>query len=121
MDVVTIALASFDAGHVLPEDPQCSAEGHGHSWQVMVEVTGDLNVQRGRARGSDGLETALETLVSELNGRSLNKMMPGATPSPNGIALWVMERLSLKYPRITTVTVAQGTTLQGRAIRTIRE
>lgn len=72
-------------------------------------------------RGSVGLEDALENLVRELNDRSLNAMMPGGVTTPNGVALWIMERLSLNFPRITTVTVQMGRRSSGRATRSIRE
>lgn len=102
---LTRVIREFDAGHVIHGDPECWAPGHGHRWRVEVTVRGSYDVVSGRTLESVGLDQALDTLIGEVGGRSLNLMMPGGFPTEGGVALWVMERLQGGFPKLVEVTV----------------
>ncbi len=51
---------------------------------------------------------ALTTLVGELDHRHLNDMLPGVVTTPEGIAIYIHERLILAWPHVTLVSVSAG-------------
>lgn len=53
-----------------------------------------------------GIKTALNDLVSRINGRQIDVMMPGAVPTLIGIASWIMEQLALNFPRLSAIVLA---------------
>lgn len=112
----TTAQSYFDASHVLEGDDFCGGD-HGHTFKVTAHVVGDLEVDISgiwRVQGAEDLYGRLDRIVSELDGRNLNKMMPGAQPTPEGIANWVLERI----PTADWVEVEMGWRhLMGRAYR----
>lgn len=96
----------FDAGHDRLEHPAaCRHEGHGHRWRVRVTVHGFYDPARAQSYRIDELDTALGTVVAELEGKNLSKMMPGSLPTPDGVGLWILERLLSEHPKIVEVEV----------------
>lgn len=94
----------FDAGHQVEGDPECSLE-HGHQWRVAVTVKGSYDAQRGRSADTFALKTALFEIAAELSRKSLNAMMAPGKPTPEGLGLWIIERLLPDFPKIVEVRV----------------
>jgi hypothetical protein len=53
-------------------------------------------------------QAALDAVVDELRNRDLNDMLPGVITTPEGIALYVHERLVLDWPKLIAVAVTMG-------------
>lgn len=121
MEIIASARAVFDAGHTVSGLPRCSSSNHGHSWTVTVELTDELDAKSGVARGSETLLDSLEGLVRELRLRNLDEMLPGTVTSPAGIAAVVLDRLALRHPRITSVSVDCSDGTGGTIRRTPRQ
>ena len=96
---------SFDAGHHLPGDDECWAEGHGHRWTVAVTIRGRFDPKIGRSVDVAALSLSLDDIAKELDGKSHNVMMPAGRPTPEGIGLWILERLLPEWPKIIEVKV----------------
>lgn len=97
----TNARSAFDANHHLDEDhPGC-----GHRWSVEVVTRQRYDITKQRLTVSKDLQAALEALLEPLYNRSLNEMVTGVTPSPEGLCTWISEQLALFFPEITEVTV----------------
>jgi 6-pyruvoyl-tetrahydropterin synthase len=97
---------SFDAGHDrLEHFDSCRHDGHGHRWRVRVTAFGAFDPRAGRSYRTDELERDLDTLVMELEGKNLSKMMPGAIPTPEGLGLWIIEKLVADHPKIIEVEI----------------
>lgn len=94
------ARASFDATHHIEDHPGC-----GHRWDVIVHSRDYYNPSKGRLASEGNLHEALNTLVGPLWNRSLNEMLLGASPTPEGVATWVSEQLVAQFPDITQVEV----------------
>lgn len=97
MDRFSVYYAGFSAAHSgglshTKADPR----PHGHDFRVEVEAKIDENID---------IHDALFALTGEFMGRSLEDMMPGAATDATGIASWIMERLSLRFPSIIKVDV----------------
>ena len=110
----------FDAGHDRVElFESCRHDGHGHHWRVRVTVRGIYDPRDGRSYRINELDFDLGTIVAELEGKNLSKMMPGALPTPEGLGLWILERLVTAGPA-AQVLAATGSTLKpevfGRAL-----
>lgn len=96
----------FDAGHDRIDGlSTCQYDGHGHRWRVRVTVKSALDPRTGLSYRVDELDDSLMTVIHELQGKHLGKMMPGAAPTPEGLAVWIMERLIAAHPKIVEVVV----------------
>jgi 6-pyruvoyl tetrahydropterin synthase/QueD family protein len=96
--------AAFSASHLIEQDPVCGRE-HGHYWSVAVTVEGPIRIKTGSVTDVHDLRAALAAVVAELDHRDLTVMLPGVIATPEGVAVWVRERLLLAFPLIVTVTV----------------
>lgn len=97
---------TFDAGHDRIEHLNpCRHESHGHRWRIRVTVRGFFEPGRGQSYRIDELDTALGTVVAELADKNLSKMMPGSSPTPEGVGLWILERLVGEHPKIVEVEI----------------
>jgi 6-pyruvoyl-tetrahydropterin synthase len=102
----TKAHAYFDASHTIKDDPQCGTD-HGHTYEVIAHVTGDVEIDIFgivRIQGAENLREQVETIAGELDHRNLEAMMPGVQTTPEGVANWILERI----PTADTVTVRMG-------------
>lgn len=95
----------FDAGHVVLDDPECMYPGHGHRWTVRVTCRGSYDAARGSSMDTRALDLELCDIIGQIGGKDLNVMLPAAAPTPEGLGLWLMERLLPNWPKIVEVTV----------------
>lgn len=72
---------------------------HGHTFHVEATELGT----EGGVRYD--LHPDLASIVFELDLHDLDDMLVGGSQSLDGIAAWIMERLLLRHPRLTTVEV----------------
>lgn len=100
MRATATASVTFEAGHTVPNDTLCEEPNHGHRWVISVGVE--------HAVDHGDLLSALSSVVDEFAGRNLNDMLPGVIPSPTGLGLYVHERLSLDWRKITKIEVSMG-------------
>jgi 6-pyruvoyltetrahydropterin/6-carboxytetrahydropterin synthase len=104
MDYSVLIEDTFDAGHTVEGHPEC-ARLHGHRYRIQVEATLRFEPVRRQVTDTTPLQQSVREACAELEGRLINDMLPGVVPTPDGIAAWFMERLSLGFPRITRVTL----------------
>lgn len=95
----------FGAGHVLPEDVDCRFHGHGHTWIIRVTVQGVFDANTGSSAKVHELDEELAALVSEVENKSFNEMLPQTKPTLEGVGMWVIDRLVKAFPRIVRVEV----------------
>jgi len=119
VEITASATAEFDAGHLIKELLACTRQ-HGHFYVVTASVTGELDPVFGWPRGTQNLPTDLGDLVSEVNGRNLNELMPGVVTTPVGIAANFLERLLGRYPTLVAVGVKCSDGTSGTVTRTPR-
>ncbi len=94
---------------------------HGHSYDVHVFATGDLDPETGTIRGTDTLDEALRAYLISLFHQDLDQVMPGVKTTPVGIAAHLMGVFVAKFQRVTEVVVVDRHTEEtGRARRTPR-
>jgi len=104
VDFLLSAERTFGAGHVVPDDPAHQFP-HGHHWAVKVTVRGLLDPVTGSAGKLTELTAALEALVSEVEGKSFNDMVPQTKPTLEGVGMWILDRLVPAYPKLVEVEI----------------
>ncbi|HEX5016493.1 MAG TPA: 6-carboxytetrahydropterin synthase [Actinomycetes bacterium] len=120
MELSVTVSAHFDAQHRIADYPPC-ADPHGHSWTVEATVSGDLDPKSGWVPGSTFLEQDVRLMAEELNRSDLNVLLPGTVTSPLGIAGYFLERLALRFQRLTSVRVSCSDGTAGEVRRTPRQ
>lgn len=97
MKHVSFASTSFDVGHHTPHPPVCDRP-HGHACVVTVGVRGAPQPILGSyVQIMQVLEEQLSSIRSELERKSLNDMIAPSQPTAAGLALWIWERLAMKW------------------------
>jgi len=101
---------TFDAAHTLPSHGPWK---HGHGYRVAVTVN-DVD--------TFSLPEALHDIVGELHLRDLDEMLTGSKEQSNltTIAAWIMERLTLRFQRISRVEVWENEKTHGGVTRELR-
>jgi len=105
-DLLLSVERSLDAGHQCAGIPECIHEGHGHRFVISVMSKAILDSNRASLPSLYEMGAELDRVLSELDGKSLNKMMVAAEPTGPNLALWVLERMSVKFPKIVELSVA---------------
>lgn len=120
MDVQTTYQAMIGASHQLPTEPGCERL-HGHTYLITATAEGPFDPKTGRAVGAKSMQAHMDALLVELDRKDLDTMMPGGITTPEGIAAWLVERLSQKVERLTRVEVKEmDTRRSGAALRKLR-
>lgn len=108
---------TFSASHLLRDYEGECARLHGHTWEVEVVVSGDVQEARmGMVTDLKALKEGLRVYTERLDHRHLNEMPPfdSLNPTCENLALWFSERLSEEYGRrklgvaVRKVTVREG-------------
>lgn len=101
MDRASGYSASFSSAHSQGDSHRGSAETrlHGHDFHVWV---------RAKCPWSSSIMSDVSAIADELNGRQLEDMMPGSATDAAALAAWFLERLIMKYPLITEVSIVAG-------------
>jgi 6-pyruvoyl-tetrahydropterin synthase len=115
----TTVSAVFDAPHRVPGHSICG-ENHAHRWTISVTTEGGLDPRKILVVDHGEFQAALDAIAGELRNRDLTDMLPGVTTTPEGLALYVQERLILNWPRLVEVAVAMGDTVSVRVESKIR-
>lgn len=103
----TTAHVTFEASHIVIDHSMCG-RNHGHQWDVAVTVEGGLDPKKILVVDHGELLLSLQRVIREVADRDLNDMLPGVITTPEGIALYIRERLSLEWPRIVRIEVEMG-------------
>lgn len=111
MRFTTSARDAFQAVHEVEGHSVCGRV-HSHAWQVSVSVEGGLDPKKVYVVDHGELEEALRVVIDEFRDGDLNDMLPGVVTTPEGVALYIRERLVLQFPRIGAVTVDMGPGVQ---------
>jgi len=100
---------SFDSAHWLP----CFPEGHkcrrlhGHSFQVEIEVTGEVPEDKGYLVDYGDLKAATQHVHDQVDHRCLNEIPGLENPTSEVIARWIWRELEERIPLLTAVTVKE--------------
>jgi 6-pyruvoyltetrahydropterin/6-carboxytetrahydropterin synthase len=97
----------FEAAHLLPKVPaghKCRRL-HGHSFQVDVEVCGEVDADLGWLVDYADIQAAFAPLLEQLDHRYLNEIEGLENPTSEILARWIWDRLAPRLPLLARLTV----------------
>lgn len=100
---------TFEAAHFLPRVPEghkC-ARVHGHSFRIVVNVTGPVDPDMGWVVDYGDIERAWAPLYARLDHRLLNEVEGLENPTSESLALWLLARLAVPGARVRSVRVEE--------------
>lgn len=103
---------NIEAAHRLPHVPEghkC-ARLHGHSFQITLHVTGEVDPKLGWILDFAELTRAFEPIHALLDHRYLNDVPGLENPTSELLARFVLERVSLPNGKLSAVSVAETCT-----------
>ena len=113
MNVNSWVQITFDAGHAPVEDPCPAAPDgpHGHRYLLRAYIEGVYDPKRPSPIAE--LRAVLADMRDELRGTVIERMLPGISTTPAGIAAWALERL----PQCAAIEVSQDSDAAVRVSR----
>ncbi len=107
MQVTLTREFSFDAAQsltVFPEGHKCRAL-HGHSFQVQISVTGEVDPATGLLFDHAKIKEAAAPLVEQLDHSYLNEIVGLENPTIEHLCKWFWDRLVDKLPGLSEVAL----------------
>jgi 6-pyruvoyltetrahydropterin/6-carboxytetrahydropterin synthase len=110
---VTLSKAfSFEAAHRLPQAPEghkCRRL-HGHSYRVLIEVSGQADPATGWLMDFAELAAAFQPLCQQLDHYYLNEVAGLDNPTSENLARWIWTRLADRLPLLSAVIIEETCT-----------
>ena len=103
---------TFEAAHRLPNLPaehKCSRL-HGHSFRIVIHVSGDLDVDKGWVMDFADVKAAFAPILDQLDHHYLNDIDGLDNPTSEVIAKWVWERLHPYLPQLSKIELHETCT-----------
>ncbi|MDH4120784.1 MAG: 6-carboxytetrahydropterin synthase QueD [Deltaproteobacteria bacterium] len=103
---------TFDSAHLLPNLPEghkCRRL-HGHSFRVILYVSGPLTPKEGWVMDFADLKKAFKPLYDQLDHRYLNEIEGLENPTSEVLAVWIWRRLKPSLPLLSRVEVKETCT-----------
>ncbi len=91
--------------HLPPSHP-CSRM-HGHSFQIILTLIGDLDPQVGWVRDYQEISQIIRPLLQELDHRVLNEVKGLENPTSEHLAIWIYDRLTSQLPELKRVSIRE--------------
>jgi 6-pyruvoyltetrahydropterin/6-carboxytetrahydropterin synthase len=97
----------FEAAHAFAHKPTGheNTRVHGHSFRVAVALRGEPDPTTGCVVDFEEVGRAIEEVRGQLDHHYLNDLPGLSQPSLEHIARWIGERLKVRLPQVTSVTV----------------
>lgn len=103
---------SFEAAHRLPHVPAGHKCGrlHGHSFQVDVQVQGEIDPQTGWVVDYGDISTQVRPIIELLDHHYLNEIDGLDNPTSEVLCLWLWARLAPVLPGLGALTIRETCT-----------
>lgn len=112
MEAELVKTFNFEAAHTLPNCPPGHKCGrlHGHSYQVDIHVTGQVDEKAGWVVDFGQIKPLVEPVLAELDHHFLNDVPGLANSTSEHIARYVWDRIKPALPLLSAVTVWESPT-----------
>ena len=102
----------FEAAHRLPNVPEghkC-ARLHGHSFQVRIIVSGDVEEDAGWVMDFSDLKASFKPIYDQLDHYYLNDIAGLENPTSENIARWIWIKLKPDLPLLSAIEIRETCT-----------
>ena len=102
----------FEAAHRLPNVPEghkC-ARLHGHSFQVRIIVSGDVEEHAGWVMDFSNLKASFKPIYDQLDHYYLNDIAGLENPTSENIARWIWAKLKPDLPLLSAIEIRETCT-----------
>lgn len=105
----------FDAAHFLPyaEEGHPNRRMHGHSFRVVVWLSGKPSTETGLVRHFEDVEREVMAVRDKLDHHLLNEIEGLELPTLEHIAAWIWKALAGPLPEISRVEVHRASCREG--------
>jgi len=93
MNITLKVKDSFSASHILKKTKGPCSNLHGHTWEVEIEISGDVDVLSGMLVDFHAVKRMLKTILPD--HRHLNDVKGLSNPTAETIAVWIYDQLVL--------------------------
>ncbi|MEZ5539274.1 MAG: 6-carboxytetrahydropterin synthase QueD [Pseudomonadales bacterium] len=103
---------SIEAAHRLPHVPEghkC-ARLHGHSFQVSIHVSGEVEPQAGWVMDFADIKAAFRPIYERLDHHYLNDISGLENPTSENLARWIWHELKPVLPLLSKITIKETCT-----------
>ncbi len=104
---------TFEAAHRLPgvpPDHRC-ARLHGHSYRVIVHVSGEVDRESGMVLDFADIKAAFKPIIDAyLDHYYLNEVDGLENPTSENLVRWIWQRLSPALPQLSMIEVRETCT-----------
>lgn len=103
---------TIEAAHRLPNVPtghKCSRL-HGHSFQVELQVSGDVDPAMGWVQDFADVKAAFQPFYEQLDHHYLNEIEGLENPTSENLARWIWHKLKPALPQLARVIVHETCT-----------
>lgn len=103
---------SIEAAHRLPnlpDDHKCSRL-HGHSFQIEVHVSGDVDQTSGWVMDFADISSKFKPLFEKLDHHYLNDIEGLENPTSENLARWIWEKLKPELALLSSIVVKETCT-----------
>jgi len=103
---------TIEAAHWLPNVPdghKCRRL-HGHSFHIVVHVSGPIDAQLGWVMDFAEIKTAFQAIEDEIDHRCLNEVEGLENPTSENLARWLWGRLRPALPGLSRIVVRETCT-----------
>lgn len=95
----------FEAAHQLPDHNGPCARLHGHSYQIGLEISGDIfwefgHTSNGMVIDFNEMDVVMDPLIAKLDHQFLNDIVDCRTTAEN-LGCWIMDKLPYNRANIT--------------------
>lgn len=105
MRAVATVRGKFAASHVVTGHSKCGRL-HGHDWFVEATVSGQIDQKTGMVVDFGEIQESLSQILAEFDRKHINDMLPGASPTHEGIAAYIRERIVLNFPLVSSIAIS---------------
>ncbi len=102
----------LESAHWLPHVPEGHKCGHlhGHSFKVIIKVSGEPNDQMGWIIDFSDIKAAFKPIYDQLDHACLNHVEGLENPTSENLVIWIWNELKPKLPQLSEIEVCETCT-----------
>ncbi|MCX7554654.1 6-carboxytetrahydropterin synthase QueD [Marinicella sp. S1101] len=102
----------LESAHWLPNVPDGHKCGnlHGHSFKVIIKVTGEPDATTGWIIDFAEIKAAFQPIYKQLDHHCLNEVAGLENPTSENLAIWIWQKLKPELPLLSEIEICETCT-----------